>query len=152
MIAFDAFSCETGSVLDPARQVTLLIQGKTPTQAKQVLSDALDEIEEKIRALHDYLFVAAQEHTEETVRSLVAAIREDLRFIELFCIHRCDHWDPQSSIDHDRVNNDYTLDLHAQLAAAADFGIDPRRVIALHRTQRLICEKLKELGINVSQN
>jgi hypothetical protein len=152
MSTIDTIALETFSVLEPARHVVLLTRGKSPSEAKQALLWALDEVERKIIELHDYLYAAAQEHAEETVRSLVAAIREDLRYIESICIHRCDRWDPQLSINHDRVNNDYTLKLHEQLAAAADFGVNPLRIIALHRRQRLICLKLKELGIDVSQN
>lgn len=134
------------------RQVVLLTKGKPLPEAKRSLFYALDDIETKIIELHDALCAAAMHHSEVTVRSLIAAIQEDRKFIESLCIHRCDRQDPQISIDHDRTNNDHTLTLHEQLAAAADLGVDPRRVIFLHRMQRLICRKLKKLGIDVSQN
>lgn len=121
---------------------------------KQMLHDRLAEIEEKIETLRQLVFTSALQRAPETslVQALIQEIHDDRLFIESLCIHRCDRFDPDISIQHDLLHNDSTASLYEHLAVAADLGVERDRIIALHQQQRIICKRLKELGIDVSRN
>ena len=88
---------------------------------------------------------------DEEVQSLIREIRADESSIISMCVHRLNTNDPQFCIDHDLTNNDGTLTLYERLAIAAKHGLR-NKVIYLHRLQETICQRLEELGIEISQN
>ncbi|MDD4627817.1 MAG: hypothetical protein PHE68_00285 [Candidatus Peribacteraceae bacterium] len=137
---------------DRAVQITLQArQSDDPNAEKNELTDALDDIERRIFILWRRLDHYVEQRTEESIRQLIDQIRADEKEIISLCISRVDHEDPESDILHDLTNNDFTLNLREELAIAAQFGC-VKRVIFLHRLQKAVCRRLKELGINVSRN
>lgn len=125
-----------------------------PSRAEQqrTLSDLLDRVESKLLHFRDRLLCAASSIPNKHIQAIVDEMRDDEQLITSLCIHRCDREDPQVSINHDLINNDYSLNLQQKLAAAQYFGISPRRVVLLCRLQREICRQLGLRGIETSQN
>jgi len=121
-------------------------------EQKRKLSDLIDRVEQKLIQLRNRLLAVASTVPDADVQDLVRQMRDDEQLIISLCIHRCDHEDPQLSIEHDLTNNDYSLNLQESLAAARHFGISSQRVFFLHRLQREICRELNRRGIETSQN
>lgn len=119
---------------------------------KKRLGDRLDTVEWHMNELRSLLIERAQLCSSEEVQALVERIRIDERELREICVHRLDHNDPEVSVQHDLANNERSLSLVEELALAVQVGIHPARVVYLHRLQRDICRRLKELGIETSQN
>ena len=117
-----------------------------------MLSNLLDRVESKLLHLRNRLLSVASHVPDSDVQALIGDMRADEEFITSYCIHCCDREDPQASINHDLINNDYSLNLQQRLAAARNFGIAYRRVLFLCRLQREICRQLNARGIVTSQN
>ena len=137
---------------DHAVQVTLERRRYPDPNAERV---ALMNILERIEWRIDWLWKRLNRHVERNedpfLQALINLIREDEKVLISLCISHVDRGDPELDILHDRTNNDTTLSLHEKLAVAAKFNC-VKRVMYLHHLQKKICERLKELGINVSRN
>jgi hypothetical protein len=132
---------------------TVLPQDKNqaPFAERQKLLDVLERIERHILRLRDRLARYAKGHTEHSVQRIIALIREDERVLRSLCIAHVNVWHPEQSVEHDLTNNDDTMTLWEELALSTKFGWR-ERIITLHRLQREICARLKELGIDRSAN
>ncbi|MDD5751293.1 MAG: hypothetical protein PHS73_02110 [Candidatus Peribacteraceae bacterium] len=122
-----------------------------PLQERNELRQALDRIERRILSLWKRLDAFVEGSADESIRTQIRLIREDERQLIQICVARVDPWDPDLEIGHDLTNNDFTLSLREKLALASAFNCT-KRIRFLHRMQRIICERLKELGIDVSRN
>ncbi|MDD5206663.1 MAG: hypothetical protein PHS17_14655, partial [Desulfobacterales bacterium] len=117
---------------DPVKiTVDRIIAGVTeqvsPEAQKNMLSNLLDRVESKLLHLRNRLLSVASHVPDSDVQALIGDMRADEEFITSYCIHCCDREDPQASINHDLINNDYSLNLQQRLAAARNFGIAYRR-------------------------
>lgn len=123
----------------------------SPEEFKHSLRPLLRHVEDSVLRLRQLLTRKAAHCEQAEVVRLIASIREDERNIESMCVSACDRNDPDLSLRHDRLNNDHTLTLYERLSLATHFGF-AERLIFLHKLQREICRRLKELGIETSQN
>lgn len=123
-----------------------------PTHTKKMLLlDRLEHIEHRILQLHRRIFSEGERCSSQVIQRLIDLIRNDKHVLTSLCIAGCDHYDPEMSLDHDHTNNDFTLSLYAELAIALRVGCRDR-ILRLHKLQRDICHRLKELGMDRSVN